>query len=134
MSEAYTGLSFPLRLNSRGGLKLSTTSSMDFSHIKESIIQILKTSIGERPMELYFGSKLSTHVFDPTDESSFSLIKHEILECLHQLEPRIEVDTYDINVSGVVEDNGQSYLKISISFTVIKYNKRDYLEVSLGGN
>ena len=82
MNKSYTGLSFPLRLNSKGGLKMSSTTPTNFRHIDESINQILRTSVGERVIENYFGSSVSYHIFDPTDDSSYSLIKHEIVEAL----------------------------------------------------
>lgn len=134
MDNGFTGLSFPLRLSNRGGLAMSSTSPIDFSHIEESIIQILCTSIGERVVELYFGSQISTHIFDPTDSSSYSLIKHEIVEALSKFEPRIEVDTSDINLTGKLDEvTGKNFLHITIQYKVIKYNRNGVVEVDLGG-
>lgn len=134
MSDGFTGLSFPFRLNARGGLKMSTTSLTDFSHIEESISQILRTSIGERVMELYFGSRVSTHIFDPSDESSYSLIKHEVVEALTQFEPRIEVQTSDIDLSNSLDEiTGKNFLHITIHYKVIKYNRSGSVDVNLGG-
>lgn len=132
MANGFTGLSFPFRLNAKGGLKMSTTSPTDFSHIEESIKQILRTQIGERVMELYFGSLLSTHIFDIADESSNSLIKHEIVEVLKQFEPRIEVATDNIQIS---EDNSEekNSLYITIHYKVIKYNKDTISTIRIGG-
>lgn len=134
MNDGYTGLSFPMRLNAKGGLRMSSTSSLDFSHIEESINQILNTSIGERPVELYFGSRLSTHIFDPSDESSYSLIKHEIVEALKQFEPRIEVDTSGIEISDFTDENtGKNFIHVTIHYKVIKYNRSGSVDFNIGG-
>ena len=134
MSGGFTGLSFPLRLNSKGGLKMSTTSPTDFSHIEESITQIVGTSMGERIMELYFGSQISSHIFDPSDESSYSLIKHEIVECLTANEPRIQVDTEGIDLIDTLDEvTGKNFLHVTISYIVTMYEKSGSTTVNLGG-
>lgn len=134
MSSGYKGLAFPLRLSNRGGLKFTSTSSTDFTHIEESIKQILLTSVGERVMEVYFGSKISTHIFDPTDQSSFSLIKHEIVEMLSQFEPRISVNVGGISMSeNYDEDLGTNCLYVTIQYVVVKYNREGSLTVNMGG-
>ena len=134
MNTTYTGLSFPLRLNSKGGLKMSSTSPTDFSHIEESISQILRTSIGERVVENYFGSSVSYHIFDPTDESSYSLIKHEIVEALTKLEPRIEVETSGIDLTNSLDEvTGKNFLHITVNYVIIMYNKNASTQVTIGG-
>lgn len=134
MNTTYTGLSFPLRLNSKGGLKMSSTSPTDFSHIEESISQILRTSIGERVVENYFGSSVSYHIFDPTDESSYSLIKHEIVEALTKLEPRIEVETSGIDLTNSLDEvTGKNFLHITVHYVIIMYNKNATTQVTIGG-
>lgn len=134
MNDGFTGLSFPLRLNAKGGLRMSTTSPLDFSHIEESISQILRTSIGERVMELYFGSQISTHIFDPSDESSYSLLKHEVVEALTKFEPRITLDTSDIDLTNTLDEvTGKNFLHVTIHYKVIKYNRSGSVEVNLGG-
>ena len=85
-------------------------------------------------MELYFGSRVSTHIFDPSDESSYSLIKHEVVEALTQFEPRIEVQTSDIDLSNSLDEiTGKNFLHITIHYKVIKYNRSGSVDVNLGG-
>lgn len=132
MNNGFTGISFPFRLNAKGGIKMSTTSPTDFSHIEESIEQILRTQVGERVMELYFGSSLSTHIFNIADESSGSLIKHEIVETLKQFEPRIEVDLEDVTISEDKSEEKNS-LYITIQYKVVKYNKENTSTIKIGG-
>lgn len=134
MNKSYTGLSFPLRLNSKGGLKMSSTTPTNFRHIDESINQILRTSVGERVIENYFGSSVSYHIFDPTDDSSYSLIKHEIVEALTKLEPRIEVETSGIDLTNSLDEvTGKNFLHITVHYKVVMYNKVGSTNVAIGG-
>ena len=49
--SGYTGISYPFRINNRGGCAMSTTDTNTPTHIAESIQQILNTDFLERPME-----------------------------------------------------------------------------------
>lgn len=132
-NTGYTGLSFPLKISSKGGLKMTTTSPTDFTHIEESIKQILATSVGERVSELYFGSSISTHVFEVSDEASYSLIKHEIVEALNSFEKRIEVSTEGIDLSNTLDEiTGKNFLNITVHYKVIKYDRTSSVDVVLG--
>lgn len=133
-NQGFTGISFPIRLNNKGGLKMSTTSSLDTSHIEESIQQIMGTELGERVMELYFGSSVSSHVFDAKDDSSYSLIRHEIVETLKQFEPRIEVEELDIGLQDKEDRVTGNFLIITIRYKVLRYNSNHEMTVGIGGN
>ena len=62
------GLSFPFRFDRRSGSpQVSSSTSDDHEHIKESIRQILGTRIGERFMRPDFGSRLHELVFEGND-------------------------------------------------------------------
>ena len=53
-----TGLKFPFNFTARsGGADVSTSTSREHEHIRESIIQILGTHPGERFMNPEFGSQ-----------------------------------------------------------------------------
>lgn len=132
-NQGFTGISFPIRLNNKGGLKMSTTSPLDSSHIEESIQQILGTELGERVMELYFGSNISYHVFDAKDDSSYNLIRYEIVETLKQFEPRIEVEELDIELKDKEDKIQGNFLFITLKYTVIQYNSNHEITVEIGG-
>ena len=127
MNKGFTGISFPFRLNNKGVLKMSSTSYTDSSHIKESIIQILNTEIGERIMEVSFGSSVSASIFEPKDLSSISLIKYEIENTLKELEPRIEVK--DITLSSPTNEDSQ--VDIEIEYVITQHSTMDSVKVNL---
>lgn len=127
MNRGFTGISFPFRLNNKGGLKMSSTSYTDSSHIKESIIQILSTEVGERIMEVNFGSSVSASIFEPGDLSSISLIKYEIENILKELEPRIEVT--NINLSSPTTEHSQ--VEVEIEYIIIQHSTMEKVSVNI---
>lgn len=83
-----TGLSFPLDLNVQGQMKLSTQEQK----VKESILIILNTQIGERHYRPTFGCGLSKLTFAPLNFSTMLQIRSCIREALQTWEPRIIVE------------------------------------------
>ena len=83
-----TGLSFPLGLNLQGQMKLSTQDQK----VKESILIILGTQIGERFYRPTFGCGLSKLTFAPLNFNTMLQIRLCVREALQTWEPRIIVD------------------------------------------
>ena len=125
MQAGFTGISFPFRINGKGGVTMSTTSVSDVPHIIEAIEQILLTKPRERRMEYHFKSDLDTDIFEPNDSSAKNLIEHQIREALGNLEDRIEV----VNVDITSED---STVKADITFRVLMYNTTYSSKIKVG--
>lgn len=125
MQTGFTGISFPFRINGKGGVAMSSTSVMDVPHIIEAIEQILLTKPRERRMEYHFKSDLDTDIFESNDPSLRSLIEHQIREALTNLEDRIEV----VSVSTYSED---SKVFADITFRVLIYNTTYSSKVKVG--
>ena len=85
MQSGFKGISFPFRINSTGGVTMSSTSISDVPHITEAIEQILLTKPRERRMEYHFKSDLDLDIFEPNDMSARCLIEHQIREALSTL-------------------------------------------------
>lgn len=125
MQTGFTGISFPFRINGKGGVTMSSTSVTDVPHIIEAIEQILLTKPRERRMEYHFRSDLDTDIFEPNDPSSRCLVEHQIREALGLLEDRIEVINVDVNS----EDNK---VCANITFRVLMYNTTYSSKVKVG--
>jgi phage baseplate assembly protein W len=82
------GLSFPLGINSQGGLSLSNEDKS----IIESIWIILLTDVGERLYRPDFGCRLSELSFAPINSETLMLMRIFVQEALEQWEPRIIVE------------------------------------------
>ena len=87
----YTGVSYPFRVNKRGGITMSTTTLNEPDHVIESMQQILMTSFNERVMEGDVGSNCQKVVFKPNDPTTHGLLRFYIIEALNMFEPRIKL-------------------------------------------
>lgn len=128
--KGYTGISFPFRIGSRGGVALSSTDRYAIPHIEESIIQILRTNTLERVMEPEFGCNLDLQIFEPQDIASQNMIKYEIVEALTKHEPRIQIGMDDVTI----ESTSDGKLYVNLEYLVISYNIRMSTKVDLGGD
>ena len=114
--SGYTGLSFPFRLNNRGGIAMSTTTVTAPDHINESIAQIILTQLKERPMELDVGSDVHRSIFSPNDPVTHSLLRYNIVDALTRLEPRISVSEDSIGVADY-----ENVIYVQINYVVKEY-------------
>ncbi len=82
------GISFPMGVNVRGNLQLSSgTRNLD-----ESIRIILGTKLGERVYRPNFGCRLSELAFAPLETRTLLLVRLYVEEALTTWEPRIVLD------------------------------------------
>jgi len=86
-----TGWSFPLKIDSRGGIALSKNEG----GIEDSIRVILETAKGERRMRPNFGCDIHTLIFAPNNATTWGLASHYVEEALTFWEPRIELVSVD---------------------------------------
>jgi uncharacterized protein len=104
------GLSFPIRVNGRGQIKLVSGNE----DIDQSIRIILGTRPGERVMRPTFGCRAYELMFDPRSASTISLMQEYVYDALRMWEPRIEVN--DVSVSSDDENDGA--LLVSIEYEI----------------
>ena len=88
-----TGWSFPVGVDSRGGISFSRSEK----DIEESIRTILATGKGERHMRPDFGCGINELVFAPNNATTCGLITDRVEEALGWWEPRIEVEEVDVH-------------------------------------
>lgn len=111
-----SGWSFPVRINSRGGIGLVHAES----DVEESIRLILATPIGERRMRPEFGCGVHDLVFAINDATTHGLIQHYVIEALTLWEPRIEV--LDVGVS--TDEAEPSQVMVHIHYALRATNQR----------
>lgn len=129
--SGFTGISYPFRVNNRGGVTMSTTSRTDPTHIAESIQQIFLTNFLERPMEADVYTNVSMLLFEPNDVSLQQVLKSRMVSDLERLEERITCDEDGIEfVVEVIED--VEYLFAYITYKVIKYNTTYTSKIKVG--
>lgn len=104
------GLAFPLQVDPRGGIAL-TTGDRD---IEQAIRVILETVPGERVMRPEFGCRIHELIFAPNNASTQGLIIHYVEEALERWEPRVEVREVEITT----DPNNGATLMIEIKYTI----------------
>jgi phage baseplate assembly protein W len=109
-----TGWSFPMRVDTTGGIAMSS----DDQKIEEAIRLVLGTAPGERPMRPAFGCRIHEHVFASADATTAGLIAHEVKTSLRQWEPRVNVTDVDVGF----DDDRPSIVYIDISYRVRSSN------------
>jgi phage baseplate assembly protein W len=108
MSEEIlgSGLSFPISVDSRGGIAMVREES----DVDQAIAIILGTAPGERPMRPEFGCGVHDYVFDTIDANTVGRMEVEIREALTRWEPRIDVVGLEFDLDGV--DRGELMIQI----------------------
>lgn len=114
-----SGLTFPFSFNARsGGVDVSTSTSREHEHIRQSITQILGTRPGERFMHPEFGSKLKDLVFEQNDAVLKGLIRHHVRDAIGRWEKRVIVT--DVSFDDTSRNTDNHLLPVTISYRVIR--------------
>lgn len=91
-------LSFPFRVGKDGRTVQVLTLE---EHVRDELIQLLLTNLGERPFLAEFGGGLRRLVFEPADESSAALTKAMVTEAVSTwLGHRIILELLEVTVQN----------------------------------
>ena len=117
MANEVKGISFPFRIGGRGGVVLSGENFSEQLHIKESMTQLLGTTVGERHMKADIGLGDDLELFfEDLNETTKNMAIFKINEVVARYEPRVTVTYIDI----VREENypDKEVYVISVSYTI----------------
>ena len=79
-----------------------------YMSIRESLLNILFTDMGSRFFNRGFGNLLQSLLFEPMNEDTVSNIQAVLYTNIPELEPRVDISPYDIDV--VADYNTKTYL------------------------
>lgn len=82
--------------------------------IKQSLFNLIKTSIYERPFQPLLGSRIKRLLFENIDDGIASSVKEEISILISNYEPRVL-----INYIEVTEELDNNALAITVNYTII---------------
>jgi uncharacterized protein len=105
------GWSFPVQVDASTG-DIAIVSYED--DIRQAILLILHTALGERVMRPDFGAGLETFVFEPVSTTTMALVQHRVQQALITWEPRIDVNEVRVTTDPVT----RNLLNIAIRYTV----------------
>ena len=82
------GWSFPLKTDLQGGISLCAADQK----VRQAILMILRTELGERRYRPDFGCRLSELTFAPLNSKTLFLMRLYVQEALETWEPRIDLE------------------------------------------
>jgi hypothetical protein len=121
------GLAFPPRVGGDGRVAWSEGEL----NVRESIQVILLTERRERLMLPEFGGGLSGYLFEPNTVTTRRLIKDRIQRALEQWEPRISVESVEVEADPV--DSQAAVATITYQLVATQTRERVRLGVTLAG-
>jgi len=121
------GISFPPRVGPDGRVAWSVGEQ----NIREAIRVILLTELRERLRQPEFGGSLSQFLFEPNTVTTRHLIQERITQALTQWEPRIRVET--VQVEPDPSDPQAAIATITYRLVATQQRERVGLSVSLAG-
>jgi hypothetical protein len=104
VTDHIRGFAFPFRIDPASGSVAAQTGD---DKLRENIVHILMTGIGERVMRRDYGGGLQQLVHDPNNEILRGIVQHQVAKSLGRLEPRILLQEV-----GVRQDGSMLYLQI----------------------
>ncbi len=118
----YSGISFPFR---RSATSLPARAT-DNELIRQSLVQIVSTTKGERVMRPDFGTNVINYIFDNNDDLLAELIRSDLFSAVGRYEPRVILtdvqvvrsdETVDVTLLYVVTFTGAADA-VGVSFSV----------------
>jgi uncharacterized protein len=120
------GISFPPRVGADGRVAWSEGED----NVREAIQVVLKTELLERLRLPEFGGGLGRFLFEPNTATTRRQIKDRIVKALAVWEPRIRVETVDVDARG--DDPEAAIATIVYRLVATQAEQRVSLTVLLG--
>lgn len=98
------------------------TLSEDEEDIRESLIILLTTSLGERVMRPDYGANMEDMLFESINVTTASMIINRLKRAILFHEPRVKVKDIDM-----VPDVGNGLIQVTVDYTIIATNTRTNL-------
>ena len=117
----YKGIAFPFQIGATSFPAQATNEDL----IKQSIVQIIMTSPGERYMRPKFGCGALAFVFEPNDEALELYIQDTVATAIATYEPRVAVRTVQVER----EDN---MVTVTVQYVILATGNTQQAQVSLG--
>lgn len=115
------GIHFPPRINVDGRWAWSSGGE----NIRQAIRIILQTEPLERLMLPEFGGGLKRLLFQPNVAATHRLIEEIVTQSLKRWEPRIEIDSVDVDA----DSKDTQMANVTISFSLVTTRKTDQMQL-----
>ena len=117
------GIAFPPRVGPDGRVAFSEGEQ----NIRESIQIILRTDLKERLMQPDFGGGLGPLLFEPNTATTRQLISNQIAAALGSWEPRINVESVDVEP----DPNDPQAVVVAITYQLVATQAHEQINLGL---
>jgi uncharacterized protein len=121
MTEPIRGFAHPFRIGPGGGVAQREGAAK----IRQNIMLLLGTRVGERPMLRNFGTRIASLVHDPNDDVLADIIRTEVSEAILLWEPRVLVSEARVEQS-------EGMLRLFITYAVLAEGRAERMVIPLG--
>jgi phage baseplate assembly protein W len=104
MNDELSGLAFPFNLDPQTG---GIAQSSGARKIRENLVHLLLSGIGERVMQREYGGGIRQLVHDPNNDALRAIVQHQIGKAIGKWEPRVLLQ----NV-GVTQQEGTLMIEV----------------------
>jgi uncharacterized protein len=102
MSPEPRGLALPFRITAEGGV----AEEAGPAKIRDNVVHILLTGLGERVMRRDYGAGLRHLAHDPINDALLAVVQHQVMKAIAEAEPRVEVDRLRVRAHRAGDDGG----------------------------
>lgn len=121
MAFVYKAIAFPFQK----GPRQFPEAAQDSVLIKQALVQLVMTGLGERVMRPKFGTNVAAYLFENVNIDLEQEVRREIASAIALYEPRVRV----ANISVVTED---TTVDVLIEYLVIATNENQTVTLTLG--
>lgn len=126
MSAPVRGIAFPFRIDSAGGVAEQSGDDK----IRENIIQIVLTNVGERVMRRDYGGGLRQLLHDPNNEAMWAIVQHQIAKSVGRLEPRVLLQ--ELKATNEATTRGESAVSVTVTYVIRRTRQVQKVSVPIG--
>lgn len=99
MPDPIRGFAFPFRFDAGSVVFLDGADKL-----RNNIVQLLLTDVGERVMHRDYGGGLRAMVHDPNNDALRAVVQHQLGKSLVKWEPRVQLQ--QISIDPEIDDPG----------------------------
>lgn len=92
MTDEVRGFSIPFRVDAAG----SVAEACGPAKLRQNVLHLLRTRVGERVMRREYGGGIHQLVHDPNDDALRALVRQQIARLLARWEPRIQLREVEV--------------------------------------
>ena len=128
--DQFIGLSLPLILDN--GQEASTRTTLEA--VKNNLLNLCNTEMGERPMQPLLGIKLKQFIFEQYNDELVHKVQDAVTQSVNYWLPFIKINNIRVKMSDTHSGDFRSTMEVTINFA-LKKDPTTYesIQVSVSG-